>query len=452
MGGGTGCRRFFFSTPKGGSVGWFRLFFEGDGAMKHRGVWAWMTGLVWVCAGAWAGPISNMTFEEAVAKSKEEGGWLLVAPFSPECLYCEMSLNETLSSGTMARWLEEGITVIRVNIRADLDAARALHVGQMPAYIVFKDGEEFDRFGKQSLRGEDAEKWLVEVRGGARRHARLLEEAGDRGQGKVDVDRRRRLAAELVEAGEYVLAREEYVWLWKNIGKHSRAHVGVRGSFMAGEMQDLAALDRESRDAFAALRDETEADLKADRGTWQTIDDWLTLNDVVGDQDRVLAWFDRVKETPEGRATIGRVGYRLGALLLEHRRWKDYVLTNPRPLSDIRSAKEARDMHPGVGGRLMDDPVTGERVSVQDRLFRHKCAELYAAFLGAEKDDEARKIAELAMEFDTEPQMIVALVRGAHEIGQERAEHLEMLEAARALGADVAALDAAVRSALKRRS
>lgn len=419
--------------------------------MKHRGVWAWMTGLVWVCAGAWAGPISNMTFEEAVAKSKEEGGWLLVAPFSPECGTCEFSLDELMVTPQGKRWTHEGGRIVRVNVRADLEAAQALHVGQMPAFIAFKDGVEVDRAGGEVFRGEDAQTWLVQLMNGERRHARLLEEARDRGEKGVDIARRQRLAEELVQAGEYGLAREEYVWLWRNMTKHAPATVGVRGSFMASRMEDLAELDRASWEAFCSLRDEAEAELKGDAGSWTALEDWIALNDVVGDEDRTLAWFDRVKDTPAGRATIARVRYRIDELLKRRDSWAELVVAYPNPLEELRQHKALHEMA-GAPRHIVVDPRTGEEVDWAELSFRKQCADVYAAYLAAGLDEDAGKIAGLARELDGSPKMIVALVEKALEIGQERAEHLEMLEAARALGADVAALDAAVRSALKRRS
>ncbi len=422
--------------------------------MSHCGVWVWAAGALSLCAGVVAGPISSMTFGEAVAKSKEEGGWLLVAPFSPECMYCEMSLSETLSSTTMKRWLEEGVTVIRVNIRSDMDAARALRVGQMPAYIVYKDGEEFDRFGKRSLKMEDVETWMAEVRAGTSRHRKLLEEARHRGEGRVDAERRYRLAEELVVAGEYELAREEYVWLWKNMGKHSQGQVGVRGSFMAAKMRELAILDRESRVAFVGLRDEAERSMQAmqgDRASSRAMDDWMTLNNVVEDDDRTLVWFDRMKETPDGRAMLARYSYKFDGLLQQRGRWADLAMVYPQPLGELRRRQEIRDTHPGKGHQMID-PVTGEPISMVDRMFREQCADVYVAYLAAGLDEDAGKIAGLARELDASPKMIVALVEKALEIGQERAAHLEMLEDARKGGADVGELARRVDEAIKRRS
>lgn len=417
--------------------------------MKQWGFWA--AGVVVWCGAAMAGPISNMTFEEAVEKSRAEGGWLLVAPFSPECNFCELSLNQLMSSAMMQRWQREGVTVIRVNIREDFGAARALRVGQMPAYIVFKDGVEVDRAGGELFRVEEAATWLSQVLRGDRRHARLLEEARSRGEKHVNVDRRQKLAEELVAAGEYELAREEYVWLWRNMTAHAPAMAGVRGSFMAGRMEKLAELDRESREAFCALRDEAEAELKGEGRSWTALDDWLALNEVVGDDDRTLAWFDRVKDTPEGKATIARVGYRLEQILKKRNAWANLAAAYPNPLAAIRQRHAMRNIA-GVEKPAVVNPLTGEVEDFESKMFQSFCADLYAANLAAGRDEDAGKIAGLARELDGSPKMIVALVELALEIGQEREAHLEMLEAARAKGADVTKIEEQVRAALKSRS
>ncbi len=414
--------------------------------MRSPGFWARVITGVVASAGAAAWPVSNMTFEEAVAKSKAEGGWLLVAPFSPECSFCEMKLTETLASTTMRRRLDEGWTVIRVNIRADFEAARALHVGQMPAYIVFKDGVEFDRIAGRILHEPDVEDWLSGVMAGKSRHAGLLEEAKSRGEVRVDVMRRQRLAEELVEAGEYALAREEYIWLWRNMLKHAVAQAGVRTSFMAGRMQSLATLDLDSRDAFRALRDEAGEALRRDDGSWDTLVDWLALNDVVGEPSQTLTWFDRVKDSPEGRATIARVGFRLDDLLKKRRRWADLVLLYPDPLEAIRRQKALRDSMPGNVAPFGDG--SGEHTNSEAKYFRESCADLYAAYLCAGLDQDGAKIAELARELDASPHMITSLVRRAVDIGQPREAHLAMLEEAGAAGEAVEALTRRVREGL----
>lgn len=419
--------------------------------MNVRTCRAALTGWILAISGAMGmgGPIADLGFAEAVEKSRAEGGWLLVAPFSPECMYCEMSLNETMSSATMKRWLDEGLAVIRVNIRGDFDAARALQVGQMPAYIVFKDGVEFDRVCASRLEAEEIGAWLTEVRAGKSRHRALLEEAKNITAPGLSPLRRQEIARELVALGEYALAREEFVRLWRQSLDNPRRTGGGAAWLIDDDMRGLAVLDPASRDAFRAVRDELEERLAKDKRSWWLLDDWLTLNELSLDTDRSLKWFDRVKETPDGRATIARVGHRLRSLLKDAERWADLPLVIQAPLTELRSSKRAQDGAPDVP---MFDPRTGEQSGMMERIFRGECADMYVAYLAAGLDEDAGKIADLARELDASPKMIVALVERALEIGQERASQLEMLEAARKGGADVGELARRVDEALRKRS
>lgn len=114
-------------------------------------------------------------------------------------------------------------------------------------------------------------------------------------------------------SGELDEATEEFVWLWEHLLEHEPAMNGVRLSFMAGDMQQLAERHEPARQAFRKLRDRQSAAVDGTNSGKQDVIDWLHLNQVIGDQEDTLRWYDRIKGRPSAAAQFQPVETALSA-------------------------------------------------------------------------------------------------------------------------------------------
>jgi hypothetical protein len=270
------------------------------------------------------------------------------------------------------------------------------------------------------------------------------------GEARVSMQERLQIARGLVEAEEFAKATEEYLWLWDNMVKHEPSMVGVRGSFMASDMQRLAAEHEPAHEAFAKARDTVGDRLKGGDKSWEDLDDWIVLNEVVGEEEKTLAWFDRIKDDPESAQTFERSGFRLERLLEEHERWADLIKLYPDPVQRLRREHEQlehmldMDMGEGMEDRAeqMHDWATNH--------FRDQAGRLYGACLAADRADDAEEIAAEAVKLDDAAPMRAALVKGAVSLQQPRKIHRIWLAEAERGGEDVKRLRRDLEAALRR--
>ena len=197
-------------------------------------------------------------------------------------------------------WFKDNGTAVQFDVDDEEGLAKRYSIRAMPTMIAFKNGEEFDRIVGGKLAPEFLA-WLEGVKRGEKAGDALMKR---REAGGLGAHERLGLARDLLHGGKHAEALKEYEWLWFNILKLDPAMVGVRVSFMAGEMRRLAEAHEPARARFGGVRDEVEARLKGERKSWDDLGDWIVLNEVTGDEDRTLAWIDRIKVDPDSGPTL----------------------------------------------------------------------------------------------------------------------------------------------------
>src|SRR5262249_52928210 len=137
----------------------------------------------------------------------------------------------------------------------------------LPTVIAFKDGAERARF--EGFRdGHHLLMWFMSLEGGLGGLEGLTPVIRAPG-GDLDRDMHGRLsyARALLNERRYREAADHYLWLWENMERIEPDMSGVRVSFMAGEMERLAAEDAPARERLGALRDQAAAAAGADRSS-----------------------------------------------------------------------------------------------------------------------------------------------------------------------------------------
>ena len=321
----------------------------------------------------------------------------------------------------------------------------------MPTIIVFKDGKEYDRIvGYKSA--DELLEWLNGVLQGKHAIDKVIADAGDRNDPavKINVEARMDLARTLASNKKFDLATEEFLWLWQHMLEHNQGYSGVRVSFMASDMTKLAEQYEPAKVAFTKLRDAARQKMDAGSKNRDVILDWFVLCEIVGDEDAILAWFDKAKDEKKSAAVISALDYKLFDLLVEHKRWADAGLLNTDP---VAKAQRSIDMNKRMAAMNQgDDQFDAEtkamlKESNNERVF-NDFAQQYACCLAAEKNDEATDIAKIFLEYQNNTDARVALVKWAMKVNQPREEQLNWLDEAAENGASVKSLRSKVQDAL----
>lgn len=389
--------------------------------------------------------LTDMGFEQAVEANAVAGDRLLIVKFTASwCAPCKVMDRTTWSDEGVIGYLKEhGMTAIPVDIDRHADIARACRISAVPTIVLYRSGVEFDR----SVGGMDAaamRAWLDRAREGKTKAEAVRERAGGE-DGGVPMRDRLQQARGLARSRDFERATAEFVWLWNHMLEHEPAMSGVRLSFMASYMQDLARKSEHARDAFTTLRDGLTERLEGEHASREDLTDWLVLcTKVLGDDAAVRAWVDRIWERPTGPQTLRSVGHLMDRWLIEQGEWvKAGVSQFPvgQFMATERAVLQSRhdtDRDPALAAMLKE---SGER------NFIDRFAAYHASCLAAGRDEEAWQAAEgLLLDFPRDDAR-AALCRDALRAGAVRARHAEI--AGQITGAEGERLAGLIERALK---
>jgi len=376
--------------------------------------------LVFFCAQCALGsesPFSDISFAEAKTKAAAEKKLLLIDFTATWCGPCKQMDKTTWSDPTIIDWIKKNVIVLQVDVDQKKDLAQSMHVSMMPTIVVFnfeKNNDEFDRQTGYKEPGQLLD-WLEAVQSGKSSLAVALDKL-ERVKGKggePEVELRLDLAKRLTAAGRFDQAADQYVWLWTNIPKECPPMIGVRSSFMASDMTQLIKHDPGAKKQFAQLR--------ADAETAKDREDWIVLNSVLGEDEKTLAWFDKVKKDPSQLALLQKADFLLEPILFDNRHYADIadvLYKDPQKVlsSKYEFAKQVVQFTEAQGEKY--DP------------FPKDASSIYGCYLGAGRDSAAVKIASECLAKENSPAMYLALANIAYEVDRVQPIHLQWLDEA----------------------
>ncbi|MBY0311378.1 MAG: thioredoxin family protein [Phycisphaerales bacterium] len=371
---------------------------------------------------------TDLTLADALAKNT--GEHLLIVKFTAEwCGPCKQMDRTTWRDQRVIDWVKQHGTAIQVDVDKRPDDAKSNRISAMPTTVVFKEGKPIQR-RVGFITADQMLTFLSSAKNPNQgQHEAQVKpaEGGAAPKAAMSMQDRLRAARDLADNDKRDQATSEYVWLWKNILEHEPSMYGVRRSFMTGDMQRLAFVHKPASEAFAALRDEAETRLKGPDKTFEDLLDWIALNGVVDQQDKTLAWFDRIKGDADSGPTLKRVGFTIDQLLIDRGRWADLALIWPDPLGTLKNERDLWLNMPNMGG-------DAERKAELDRMSRNtvrtKAAQIYVSQLAIGKPDVAQRVQDDALKADDTPEMRIALVKLALKAKLARPEHDALLKSA----------------------
>jgi hypothetical protein len=340
----------------------------------------------------------SVPLARALEKSSADGRWLVVSVTARADAACVAMDDATWQRAEVCEWIERKAFAVRVDIDVDRDIVRTLNVRAVPTTIVFRAGKQEDRtVGFQDAPAMSA--WLSS-----------LEERPTKPDGHL-----RDSAASMALADQrYDQATKGYVWLWNNIPGFDDAYeygwMGSRHSFMIKSLQSLVSAHLPAREAFSAIRDASAAAAPAvDLTDWfGPRVDWLLLNQVLGQQERTLEWFDSVKSDPRYAPVIQHCARLLLEPLKESQRWADIGLLYSDPLRALAELHEFVTLgSPEPGARENKTSVRLRRHLLE--RFRTEVGVLYSGLRAAGRTSDAKAVREEAIRLDPSDEMRRAL-------------------------------------------
>jgi len=175
---------------------------------------------------------------------------------------------------------------------------------------------------------------------------------------------------------------------------------GVRASFMLAEIVDLCSSHASARTRFAALRD-AATPRPEDALDSDPLMDWMLLNQIMGEQEKTLEWFDREREgltaEPKRNRLLETI---LVPLLIKKQRWADAGAFYADPVSTVKENHEIIETVAGVRPAAMDD-ATFEDVRRQVvEQFQNTARQVHRYLVAAGRLEDAAKVASAARELD----------------------------------------------------
>ncbi len=369
----------------------------------------------------------DLTVDQAAKKAQQENRLVLVDATAEWCGPCKMMDRTTWVDDKVVEWINANAIAVQFDVDHEEDTAKRFQIRAMPTVIVLKDGKEFDR-KVGYMDGPKLIDWLDQVKAGKSSLDVLREKAGNRmdEDGNVDVRERYDMAGEFLNANAYEEALDEYLWLWDNMVEFEPAMGGVRGSFMAGDMERLAASHAPAKQKFTQLRDDLAAKLRSGDGGFEALDDWIVLNEVIGDSDATLAWIDRIKDRPDAHKTFKRTWFRIDNLLVDAKRYELYGTIVPDPVRTAR--RDLAMLNDRFLPPSMDEDQRRQFTEMQNQRATDEIATLHASLLLANREQEATEVADELFAKLPGCDARIALANKAMDLGVVTKRHLAWLD------------------------
>lgn len=381
---------------------------------------------------------SNLTFDQARAANEKDGKILFVKGTADWCQPCKIMDATTFRDPRILEWLKSSGTLIDVDTDLEPKLGQALRIRVMPTLVVFKDGKEIDR-AIGMLQPDTFHAWQKRLGSGQTNMSIIADRITKQQAAPQD---RLVYLDHLMGSGQLEAAVAEATWLWENLPASNPQIAGMRQQIVVPAWAEIAK-NEALKPRVAEVRDRAEAKVKAEPRGVYTLEDWLILNEALGDDARVLAWFDEAKAKPEQLAAAEQLWYRVDPVLARAQRWTDVALLCRDPAT--RAQQSYQMVH------VARQRGTEADVAKAAELYTAEVAKLYVSMLAANRPSDAAKLTDVVLKVDTAGDAALALVDRALEAGQPREEQHALLKFAKDKGQHTDDLTQKLASALARK-
>jgi hypothetical protein len=241
-----------------------------------------------------------------------------------------------------------------------------------------------------------------------------------------------------MDSGLLDKAQKDFLGLWSETVVRDAERSAPERMVLTDALQTLAERHAPGREAIVAERERLDALLKTDAKTFEALDGWIHLNEALREESRTLAWYDRIKDDADSKATLTRMSGLLRGTLARADRWEDVVRVVADPMKTVAATYSILDR--AATPRHLDEQRRNQMREVHLRSFREEAAGMYAGLLMAGRDEEATSLAAGATKLDDTPTTRVMLVAKAVQKGQPRRAQGALLDEAERAGRNVGEL------------
>lgn len=336
---------------------------------------------------------ASLSFEEARAVAEEQKKWLVVDFTAEWCAPCKNMDATTWRDPAVAQWFGAHAVAIQIDVDQDKTGER-LQVKAMPTVVVFDGEKELDR----SVGARSAPKlleWLEGLRTGRTEVDSLREDA------KTNLQARLHLSRVLEGQGRADEAAVEALWLWDHALEVDPAWVGVRLSYLIGQLKELAVSSTTARAELVKRRDAVA------NPAGEQISDFIALNEALDEPASTLAWFDRVKAQASVLGLFRQHGLR--TLLQESERWADLGTIAHEPVKHLEEQFELVTETLSESPEGMPPEFIEETKKWMRDSFRNDAWMLVRALRAAGRAEDEAQVRARALELDPTDEMRASL-------------------------------------------
>lgn len=401
--------------------------------------------LVALLALAGGEPFTELGYEAALARAKEQQKLLLIDFTASWCQPCKRMEAETWPHADVRAWLGQHAIAIQIDVDRESELAGRFGIQAMPTVVALRGGEEFDRIvGYRDAAGLLA--WGKDVLAGRSAADALMERAKALAESE-DVQARYELARDLLRAKQYELALTHYLWLWPAT-RAVPALSGVRVSFMLMNIGELAKKHAPAKKAFLEILEGLQVKVDGaavpDATDWA---EWSALGRTFAQPERVLRWYEARRDEAGRLYADGQDEPRRERIVADV---FDALMAADRAQDAVRLFPDARARARGIvrqyeqvlaAGALGDEASRQPLTDHARRTLTDDLCELYAALLAAARGAEAADVGALLVHTLDTPESRLALVRAGVAVArQPEADFARWLDEAEAAGASVRTL------------
>ncbi len=364
---------------------------------------------------------ANLTFDQALELSRQQGKLLVVDFTAAWCAPCQEMEVTTWVDVDVVAWLSEHAITIQVDADRHPQVTRRLNVMAYPTLVAFRDGREFDRI--EGFAGPDRLlTWLEPVSRGVQPLDALRERADASGEAEDQF----RLIQMLFQRDRVQEASDRALAMWDGLDNYRDALVRQPHAQILEILSQLASGHSLTRDRIAERRTALMQKISAGTADAREIQQWILLSAVLNDIASVVAWHDTTAGGAEGsgQAMLLSAGPLLEPLLASQGRYTAIGRLYADPV--VRGREIAAQATATAADPLLASPQ--QQAGVR-QFFMFMAAQVYAGLLSAGRDAEAVALADVIVENFGQDAAVV-LVDQALKIGQPRREQQALLAAA----------------------
>ncbi len=293
------------------------------------GIFALISGLAVVSAGAQeaksAVAFRNLDLEAALAAATAEDKLVLIDFFTTWCAPCKLLDQNTWTDAKVGELVNAKAVALKLDAEKEgRVAAKRYAIAAYPTLLVLKpDGTEVDRI----IGYREPARFIADFSGalaGRPTLVRAQDAVTASTESRETVRARYDLAKALAQSGQSAEALEHYLWCYDVGMVQVASYVGVRNSFLTGDMGRLAAKYPPAREALVSRRDDAKVRLLG--GDARATTEFAALNDALGDHYSNLSMFEQL---PAGDPRRRAFGPRLMPVLVSTRRYAEAMDAMP---------------------------------------------------------------------------------------------------------------------------